>query len=119
MGKIALEGLEFFAFHGYHIEEQKTGNRYNVDVVVETDFNLASLEDDLTGTVDYTSLYKIVYAEMQQPSKLLEHIANRISIKILAHFLTVEKVEITVSKFNPPIGGICQRAYVTLIKERA
>ncbi|RZK29989.1 MAG: dihydroneopterin aldolase, partial [Hymenobacter sp.] len=32
MGQIALEGLEFFAFHGYYDEEQKIGNKYGVDI---------------------------------------------------------------------------------------
>jgi dihydroneopterin aldolase len=36
MGKITLEGLEFFAFHGYYDEEQKIGNKYGVDITIET-----------------------------------------------------------------------------------
>jgi dihydroneopterin aldolase len=30
----------------------------------------------------------------------------------------VRKAKISVSKFNPPLGGICHRARVTLVKRR-
>ena len=29
MGQIALEGMEFFAYHGHFDEEQKIGNKYS------------------------------------------------------------------------------------------
>ena len=35
MGQIALEGMEFFAFHGYYDEEQKIGNKYGIDLYIE------------------------------------------------------------------------------------
>ena len=31
MGKVALEGIEFFSYHGYYEEEQKLGNKYEVN----------------------------------------------------------------------------------------
>ena len=42
MGQIALEGMEFFAFHGYYDEEQKIGNKYGVDLYIETNLNAAA-----------------------------------------------------------------------------
>lgn len=119
MGKIALEGLEFFAYHGFHQEERKTGNRYGVDIIVKTDFNEASSSDELTKTVDYVKLYEVICTEMQQPSRLLEHVAQRIVDGIFAAFTQVTAIEVTVSKYNPPIGGICKRAYVEVTKERS
>lgn len=114
MGKVALEGLEFFAFHGFHEEEKKIGNRYGVDIIVEADFEEASVSDDLVRTVDYAQLYAVINSEMQQPSSLLEHVARRIVAQVFKVFSQVVVVEITVSKYNPPIGGICNRAYVKL-----
>ncbi len=108
-----MEGLEFFAYHGFHKEEKKMGNRYGVDIMVDTNFETAAARDKLTETIDYTKLYEVIRAEMQQPSKLLEHIAQRISTKVLDAFPQANAVEITVSKYNPPIGGICKRAYVS------
>ncbi|MEM8966056.1 MAG: dihydroneopterin aldolase [Bacteroidota bacterium] len=118
MAKILLEGLEFFAYHGYHKEERKTGNRYNVDVIVEADVMSAAIHDKLRETIDYAKLYQTVKEEMEQPAKLLEHIAHRINQRVLQQFPQVKAVEVQVSKFNPPLGGVCRRACVTLREER-
>ena len=118
MAKILLEGLEFFAYHGYHKEERKTGNRYNVDVIVEADVMRAAIHDKLRETIDYAKLYQTVKEEMEQPAKLLEHIAHRIIQRVLELFPRVTAVEVQVSKFNPPLGGVSRRACVTLREER-
>lgn len=118
MGKVSLQGLEFFAYHGFHDEEQKIGNKYAVDISVDTNFELAAEKDRLSQTVNYEELYKIVRKEMGVPSRLLEHIGNRIIHHVFNDFPTVEAVEISISKFNPPIGGVCERAKVTLTEKR-
>lgn len=118
MGKISLEGLEFFAYHGYHEEERKIGNRYELDICVETDFDQATEDDLLEHTVDYSQLYQIVQEEMQSPSHLLERLAGRIAKRVLKELPIVKSLEVNVSKLNPPLGGLCKRAKVTLRKSR-
>ena len=118
MGKIVLEGMEFFSHHGYYEEEQKLGNRYTVDVTMYTDFSLAASQDQLEGTVDYEGVYKIVESEMSTNAQLLEHLCHKINQSILAKFGAVEKVETTVSKHNPPLKGICAKASVMLESSR-
>ncbi len=114
MGIISLEGIEFFAYHGYHLEEQKIGAKYAIDISVEAEFEQAAQDDDLSHTVNYEILYRIIKEEIKIPSKLLENIARRIIDRVMADFLIVEKVEVSISKFNPPVGGVCNRARVTL-----
>jgi dihydroneopterin aldolase len=118
MGQIALEGLEFFAFHGYYDEEQKIGNKYGVDLYIKTDLLAAGESDKLQQTVNYEILYRLVAEEMRAPARLLEHVAHRVLDRITAELPGVRKVKINVSKFNPPLGGICHRARVTLTKRR-
>jgi dihydroneopterin aldolase len=117
-GRIALEGLEFHAFHGVYPHERESGNWFEVDIAVETDFSLAAKSDNLTGTVDYETLYRIVKAEMERPSKLLESVAEKIINDVLQQLNTVSNVELTISKVNPPIGGKCKRATVSVVKRR-
>jgi len=116
MGVIALEGIEFFAYHGFHSEEQKVGNKYAVDIEVESNIEQAAENDELGDTVNYELIYKIAKKEMKKPSKLLEHIANRIIEQIFTSYPGIDKVKVAVSKFNPPIGGICKKAKVTIEK---
>jgi 7,8-dihydroneopterin aldolase/epimerase/oxygenase len=119
MGKILLEGLEFFAYHGYHDEERKIGNRYEVDIWVEANFDQAAEDDLLENTVDYGRLYQLVSEEMQQPTQLLERLAGRIAERTLKELTIVESLEVSVSKLNPPLGGLCKKAKVTLRKIRS
>lgn len=118
MGVIALEGLEFFAYHGFHPEERIIGNRYGVDISVQVDFKKAAQEDKIKYTVNYGTLYEIVKQEMAVSSLLLEHIAQKITRNVLTQFPQVEEVEVTIRKFNPPIGGVCRASRVTLKESR-
>ncbi|HEY3429556.1 MAG TPA: dihydroneopterin aldolase [Cyclobacteriaceae bacterium] len=117
-GRIALEGLEFHAFHGVYPHERESGNWFEVDIAVETDFSVAARNDSLTGTVDYEDLYRIVKTEMEKPSKLLESVTEKIIEDVLRELKTVSYVELKISKINPPIGGKCKRATVSLSKRR-
>lgn len=117
MGKISLEGLMFKAYHGYYDEEQEKGNQFEVNLTVKTDFSKASSADDLGSTVDYEHLYAIVKDEMGRPSKLLEHVVERIAARVM-EIGSVTQVKISLSKFNPPIGGNCRAATVSLKKKR-
>ncbi|GGZ40721.1 dihydroneopterin aldolase [Echinicola pacifica] len=114
MGKVSLEGIEFHAFHGVYSEEKKLGNRFTVDIHVETDFKKAMLEDKLDDTVDYSRLYQIAKAHMQEPVKLLEHLGHRIVQDILASYPGLPKVQITIKKHNPALGGVVNFSVVTV-----
>lgn len=116
MGTVSLEGMEFFARHGFYAEEQKLGNRYGVDISVEAAIETAAYDDQITGTVNYEVLYRIVREEMEKPSRLLEHVAGRIIERVFRDLPAIHSVEVSISKFNPPVGGICERSRVRLKK---
>ena len=118
-GKISLKGIKFNAYHGVYEEERKKGNSFEVDVTVTTDFSTEALTDDsLMGTLDYEEIYRCVAEEMESSSYLLEHVAYRIAKRLLKEFSLIHDVEIKVSKFNPPIGGPCEKTEVTLSLDR-
>jgi dihydroneopterin aldolase len=56
---------------------------------------------------------------MAKPSKLLETVGYAIASKTLETFLEAKGVEVQISKFNPPIGGVCKKATVTVSKARS
>ncbi len=117
-GKVALEGLEFHAFHGVYPHERESGNWFEVDISVETDFSRAAASDELVGTVNYETLFRIVKDEMEQPSKLLETVAEKIVSDVFLNLPTAMSVQLKISKLNPPIGGKCRKATVSLTKQR-
>ncbi|GAB4396849.1 MAG: dihydroneopterin aldolase [Microscillaceae bacterium] len=114
LGKISLEGMEFFAYHGFYKEERKMGNKYHVDITVELDLQAAAQTDKLSQTLDYENLYRLIQEEMKKPTKLLEHLGHEIIAQVYAHFPEVQSVEVSVAKYNPPVGGVCKWAKVTL-----
>jgi 7,8-dihydroneopterin aldolase/epimerase/oxygenase len=117
-GKVALEGLEFHAFHGVYPHERDSGNWFEVDICVETDFTAGATNDELAGTVDYEVLFEIIKKEMEQPSKLLETVAEKIVKDVLNQLPAVIQVELKISKINPPIGGKVRKASISITKKR-
>ena len=65
-------------------------------------------------TVNYGDLYKIVATEMEKKTRLLEHLAGRMIEKTLIQFPQIQAVEVSVSKYNPPVGGVCERSRVRM-----
>ena len=116
MNAILLENMKFHAYHGVLPEEQLIGTTYSVTLKLVFDFSKAAREDDLSETVNYAEVYNLVKEEMQQRSKLIEHVAQRILDRVLSHFSSMESVEIRLSKHNPPLDGEVGRATVILSK---
>ena len=119
MGKVKVENIKVYAYHGCLKEETAIGSEYRVDVWVNADLSKASISDDLSDTVDYVHINHMVKEEMNIPSKLLEHVAKRIIDRILQELETVKKVEVSVSKINPPIGGDVEMVTVVLSSKRS
>lgn len=114
MGLIQIENMEFYAYHGHFEEEQIVGNRFLVDLTIETDMQVPAKSDDLKDALNYQVAYNIVKEQMQTKSHLLEHIAGRILDALYRHFTTIKKASVKVSKMNPPMGGKMERVSVTL-----
>ncbi|MCK9616599.1 MAG: dihydroneopterin aldolase [Lentimicrobiaceae bacterium] len=114
MGKIQLEGMEFFAYHGCFAEERIIGTRFLVDLELFTDTRQAEQSDDLTKTINYQALYLLVKQEMEKESHLLEHVAQRILTSIHQTYPEAYGLKVKVSKMNPPLGGKLEKVSLTL-----
>ena len=100
--KISLSTLDFYAFHGVLPQERIVGGSYLVDVALDVNVSAAAYNyDELTGTVNYAAVYEAVKAEMQVPSKLLEHVVMRIARRLLDEHAAVLQVQIRLTKVNP------------------
>lgn len=100
--KIELKALRFWGYHGLYGEEKKTGNEYEIDLILSY---LAKTEiiHGIEDTLNYASVYDIVKNEMIHPADLLETIAMTIAKKIHLSFPEAINIEIAVSKLHPPI----------------
>ena len=102
---IEINGIKLYAFHGCLPEEGKIGGYYLVDVHLQTNFTEASETDELSKTVDYVIINKIVAEEMAVRSKLIEHVGKRIVDRIRKEVKNILKLRVKVTKICPPING--------------
>lgn len=103
--KINVTGIRLYAFHGCLEEEARIGGEYKIDVEITTDFTEAMHNDDLSETIDYVVVHRIVREEMQVRSKLIEHVAKRIILRFKKEIKKEANYHLTIRKIAPPIDG--------------
>ena len=118
MGIIKLTNIRTFSFHGCLEEEAKIGSNYRINLTIKTNLEPSAKTDELTDTVDYVDLNRIVVEEMAIRAKLLEHVAKRIIDRVLKELKMVTKIEVEVTKLNPPIGGDVEGVTIIMKKKR-
>jgi len=118
MSKIILENMMFHAFHGVLEHEQRLGNTFFVTLSMEFDTSHAGKTDELNHTVNYQLVYDVVKAQMDIRSKLIEHVGQRILDHVFTEFSQIRKLEVKLSKQNPPLGGRVDSVFIELFKER-
>jgi dihydroneopterin aldolase len=116
MGIIQIENMEFYSFHGHFREERIVGNRFLVNLEIETDMSAPSQSDNLKDAVNYQRAYEIVKQQMEIKSYLLENIAGRILDALYAEMSGIRRATVKVSKLNPPMGGKIGSVSVTMSK---
>ena len=118
MGKILIEGIHIYAFHGCLEEEAKIGGNYRIDVLMETNFEKAAVTDDLDETIDYVMVYNLIKKEMAIRSKLIEHVGKRILTAMMEAFNAIDFLEVKVIKIAPPMNGDVRQVSVVLTSKR-
>ncbi|MGB3544837.1 dihydroneopterin aldolase [Rubrivirga sp.] len=112
---VRLVNAVFYAHHGVLEEEHRIGGRYEVDVAITLDVSEAAETDDLSKTVDYERVYSLVREVVTgNSSYLIERVGGRIATAVGEAYPTVDLIEVTIRKPNPPVGGPCDRAEVVI-----
>ena len=115
-GRLILEGLEGFAYHGNNPAETKLGQNFVVDLEVMTDTRAAAATDRIEDTVSYPTLEKIARRILEgRARRLLETVAEEIAAAILKE-PGVFQVTVRVTK-RPPLPHL--RAFTVEITRPA
>ena len=103
---IRIINMTFYGHHGVEESERELGGRFAVDVELYLDLEPAGSTDDLTKTVDYKAVYKLV-REMEgaRNYELVEALAHDVAESIIAQF-AVDEVVVRVRKQSVPLGGL-------------
>ena len=111
---IVLRNLRIYAYHGVMPQEEIVGDWYIINLRLHTSHQRATHTDLLADTVSYADVWSVVVREMNQPSKLIEHVCGRICRTLLAEFAIIDHVWISMQKSNPPIGADCDGCGIEL-----
>ena len=119
--RILLEGMVFYGYHGTLPAERELGQRFVVDVALHCDLRTAGQADDLTQTVDYSTVYQEVRAIVEGPALgLTEAVAERIATVLLEHHAVIEAVRVRVAKPHVRLdGGVLAGSAVEIVRRRA
>lgn len=106
--------MRFHARHGVLEQERLTGGDFLVSVNATYPLEEAVKTDEVGDTLNYAEVYETVKEEMEQPSRLIEHVAGRIGERLLEKMPKIEELTVRVVKENPPMGADCDGAGVQL-----
>lgn len=115
--KIIFDRIQFYAYHGVFEEENKLGQKFEVDVELYLDLKKPGLTDNIEDTVNYAKVYQLVEkVVLGRPKKLLESLAETIAEELLSAFSSkgLKEVVIRVRKLQPPIPGHLQSVTVEI-----
>ena len=104
-GKIKLNNMEFYGFHGVPDSERKIKQLFVISVSFDFDFTQAAIDDNLNKTINYVKVYDICKKELSKKSKLIESIAYRIAHSIKDAYKKVSNIEVTIAKPQVQIKG--------------
>lgn len=111
---IHIKDLRIHARHGVMPQETKVGADFIVNLRIGFPIERAMLTDDVADTVSYADLCAIVKAEMDKPSRLLEHVAGRIANAIFDVSDEIATIDLALTKLNPPMEADCYGAGVEI-----
>ncbi|MDY0080946.1 MAG: dihydroneopterin aldolase [Ignavibacteriaceae bacterium] len=110
---IRINKATFYAYHGVFRSEQNIGGKFEADIEIHTNFSKAAESDSLKKTIDYESVYKVIYElAMSKKFYLIESLASTIVKTIYDGFSNIDKIIVRVRKNNPPIGGVVDNVEV-------
>lgn len=98
---IHLNQLQFHAYHGLYELEKSSGNTFEVDVAVTVEVQEKITR--LNQTLNYATVYEVIKHRMQQPTPLLETVAEEITESIHNIDTRIRSIYITIKKLSPPI----------------
>ncbi len=113
--EITLKNCVFYAYHGYFEEEQKIGQRFEVDAVMSAVPGERLDRVQLQDTVHYGEAFAIIERLVtQEKFNLIETLAYTIAKSLCEELGHVETAKVSVRKPSVPIDGVLDYAEVTV-----
>jgi 7,8-dihydroneopterin aldolase/epimerase/oxygenase len=117
MDTLKIEQLEFYGHCGITPEEQKTGQRFSLDLEMGCDVRRIAQKDELREAFDYAAISRrIIEIAGKEQFRLIETMGERLAQVVLGEF-GVKKLTLRLRKIAPPIEPIMAYAAVEIDRE--
>lgn len=94
------------SYHGQFAEEERLGQRFVIDLVLDCDLRASSTSDNLADTVNYGDVVALVTKTFSiRRFKLLEAAARSLADAIFVAYPPINAIALTLRKPSPPIPG--------------
>ena len=114
---LKIKDIKLWARVGVLEEERELGQLFSLDVFLWADFENCTKNDDIKSTVDYSKLVEIL---KDQSKKIccftIEKYSNEI-LKIIDEEFQLSRIEIILTKCNPPIVGFDAEVSIVRVSE--
>ena len=106
MAKVRIHNMMFYGFHGVYEYEREQGQKFYIDVEVETKDDKMAETDDVKGGVDPAAIYEIVKDVTENKRfQLLGALSAHIGDKLLEKYSHFHSVTTRIRKPSVPISG--------------
>ena len=115
--KVMIGDLAFYGHCGITPEEQKTGQRFSVDLEIACDISKIAKTDRLEDAYDYAAIARrLIEIGRKEKFQLIETMAERIAHVVLQEF-GAKKIFLRLKKQSPPFEPIMAHAAVEIYRE--
>ncbi len=117
--KIIINGLNIYAYHGVNPEEKAEGQMFILDIECLVDLSLPSISDDVSDTVNYASIIKLVKKVFTSNKyNLIEKAAGISADAILDNFGKIKQVTVKLKKPDAPVKANFECVAVEITRDR-
>lgn len=117
--RVSIRGMVFHAYHGAGKEERALGQKFVVDLDLFADLREAGRKDQLSSTVDYSKVYKVVKKVVEgEKFSLLEALAEAIAATIRRQVPRIKGLTVRVRKSGLYLEGVLDCVEVEIHRAR-
>lgn len=115
---LKIENIKLWARVGVLEEERKLGQFFILDILLWTDFEKCTENDDIKETVDYSKLVKILKDQSRKIYCFTIEKYSSAILEIIDQEFKLSKIKIILTKCNPPITGFDGKVSIVRILEK-
>ena len=115
---LKIEKIELWARVGVLEQERKLGQLFNLDILLWSDFNECSENDDIKATLDYSLIIQKVKSHSKDFSCFTIEKYSEEILKIIQSEFNPDRIKIILTKCEPPINGFKGNVSIVRFSEK-